>query len=95
MKIVNTEEFYELPSGTLFSYYTPHTCTDLCKKWETIRDTDGKPFDFFLSYLNPQCWNEEPPAIDDTPTRDGMFGDDQLFAILEPEDYKTLKGMIL
>ena len=50
MKIVNKEEFYKLPKGTLYSNFNPHMIEGLRIKDETIsfKDIyDGEPFNYY------------------------------------------------
>ena len=53
MKIVNKQEFYKLPSGTLFSYYKPCIINDLMVKLDTITSGiyNGDPIDFYYKDL--------------------------------------------
>lgn len=47
MRIVNKQEFYLLPEGTLFSVYIPQMICDLKIKGETCYKDNGRPFDYF------------------------------------------------
>lgn len=51
MIIVNKKEFYNLPSGTLYSEFKPMCFTDLKIKQETLKDNKGNPIDFFYENL--------------------------------------------
>jgi hypothetical protein len=50
MRIVNKQEFYKLPNGTLYSEYEPCVFTGLKIKKDTIFD-GGNPIDFFYQDL--------------------------------------------
>lgn len=51
MKIINKEEFYKLPSGTLYSEYEPCIISELKIKQETIFGFNGEPIDWFYQDL--------------------------------------------
>lgn len=93
MKILNFEDFCALPEGAIFSYYEPSICTGLCRKGRTILH-QGKPIDFFETYLWPQCWNGDAPIVDDIESRWGEFQYDQLFAVLEENDIQVIRNML-
>ncbi len=101
MKIVNRAAFLALPAGTLFSKYQPCVFGDLCVKGETI----GESVDFFYQtitdaidtgiYVETVLHHAEKDgsslAMDfNCQDRDGMFDDDQLYAVWEREDVTGL-----
>lgn len=51
MKIINKEEFYKLPNGTLYSEYVPCCISELRIKQDTIFGFNGEPIDWFYQDL--------------------------------------------
>ena len=51
MRIVNKQEFYKMPEGTLFSEFKDYTFGHICVKNETIISEfrNNIPFDFFYT----------------------------------------------
>jgi hypothetical protein len=95
MRIVNLKEFLAMPPGTMFSEYEPCVLSPACIKGDTIRDVDFFYSD--ISYAIPEMESliemENGKAVEldfDTPTRDGSFNEDQLFAIWSDGDRKAL-----
>src|SRR6185503_20635672 len=97
MKIVNKQEFYKLPAGTLFSFYEPCIFTGINIKGKTIQDME-KPIDFFykslignvsanhtgefLDILSTANENKNEFKLDFiTSSRDGIFDEESLYAI--------------
>ena len=93
MKIASFDEFAALPEGAIFSFYEPRICEGLYRKGATI-SFDGGPKDFFYGCLVAQCWNGEPPTVDDIQSRWGAFDYEQQFAIYEPDDIACLVRML-
>lgn len=93
MQILKFHDFAALPAGAIYSYYKPSICEGLFRKGETIWN-EGEASDFFESSLVPDCWNGELPTVDNVESRWGMFDYDQLFAVFEPQDLKTIRDMI-
>lgn len=93
MKVMGFEEFAVLPPGTIFSYFEPMVVDGLFRKGDTILH-DGKPGDYFEGFLTAQCWNGEPPTVDDIESRWGAFDYSQQYAVYEPEDIATLCRML-
>jgi len=101
MKIVNLEAFRLLPPGTLYSKYKPCTFDGLMIKGQTwehdfiyqdlignIECTDSGDF---CNKLDEALENSKSLGLDfDCMSRDGLFDEDQLFAIYEDEDVKGL-----
>lgn len=102
MKIVNREEFLKLPSDTLFSLYTPSYFGEITIKGDTILPNDFRYQDIneavdcrsseeFSTILHSaqengtsfkmdfQCWS-----------RDGLYDNDQLYAVWDNDDVKAL-----
>ena len=92
----------KMPSGTVFSYYEPCIFTQLMIK----ADDGGWGNDFLIDNLIGAVENESSgdfsekcgrmergeslPVDFDFTGREGLFDDDQLFAIYEEEDKKKL-----
>lgn len=93
MRILKFSEFAALPPGAIYSYYKPAICRGLFRKGETIL-WDGEARDFFESSLVPNCWNGEPPTVDNIVSRWGLYEYDQLFAVFESKDLETLRCML-
>ena len=51
MRIVNKQEFYQLPEGTLFAYYEPIIFDDLCIKYQNLYNEKNEPIDFLYECL--------------------------------------------
>lgn len=94
MKIVNLEEFLDLPSGTLFSRYEPIVLGAL----EIKRETCPMARDFYYTNLvDVENWEDsfldlDSGKIDDVlldnegSSRDGLFEEDALFVIYTKKD---------
>jgi hypothetical protein len=96
MRIVNKQEFLKLPENTIFSKYSPCQFGDLCIKAESVGTID-----FYYQPISNSikcndtgefvdaCTKAEKESIEmdfDCLTRDGMFGDEQLFSVWEEKD---------
>lgn len=101
MKIVNLEQFRELPSGTLFMKYEPCVFEDLCAKGDTLEhdwlyeniaySIECTSSDDFGNKLNDAEEQGISLAMDfDSTGRDGCFDDSQLFAVYEKADIEML-----
>jgi len=101
MKIVNREQFLSLPTGTLFSKYSPCVFEDLRIKGDTcgndfvvqqISDAvDASSSAEFVDLLSFAV--EEGRSVNlnfDYAGRDGLFDKDQLFAVWERKDVEQL-----
>jgi hypothetical protein len=96
MRIVDKKEFYNLPSGTLYSEFEPSVFVGLKIKGDTII-YKGVPTDFFYEDL---IGNVDSDAFEsyfakngiefnldfDTLERDGLYEDDGLFAIYSKDE---------
>jgi len=82
MIIITRQEFLKVPSGIAFAKYQLSdgiSCDDyegLCIKTKTYYDDDNNPIDFDSMQL----------ADTQSSSRDGMFDDDQVFAIFYAND---------
>ena len=113
MKIVNKMEFYALPKGTLYSDYSPYIFNDLKVKQSTIYDEskpidfiyesligniDADSSGHFVDMLDDAEKNKNSLPMDfECSERDGLFEEEQLFAIYEKNDLedfiKKLKSL--
>lgn len=97
MKIVSRNEFLLLPSGTLYSRYVPQVVTGFEIKGDSFHndwyfrdilgevggDSTTNEFEDMEKGMHfPLCLNIEQ--------RDGLFEQDAMFLIYEPEDIKAL-----
>lgn len=104
MKIVNKKEFYLLPNGTLYSKYERYGFQGLMVKQNTlyyenkpidflyddlIGNIDVQNSDEFIDKLYDAEINKTSLSMDfDCTERDGLYEDEQMFAIYEDEDLK-------
>jgi hypothetical protein len=102
MKIVNKKEFYALPEGTLYSDYEPCIFTSLKVKQSTLFDgkkpidfiyeslignIEANSSDHFVDMLDDSENNKSSLPMDfECGKRDGLFEEEQLFAIYEKKD---------
>jgi hypothetical protein len=109
MRVVNREKFLDLPDGTIYAKGVQWAFESLCIKGESLRNHDGKPFDWAVT--NP-CWVEargsdeafqkleEMHALgvsypcEKDYGRDGCFDEDAVFMVFEKDDLIWLKSMI-
>ncbi|MEI8270541.1 MAG: hypothetical protein WCG45_04170 [bacterium] len=97
MKIINFEEFVELPPGTIFSYYDPDVYVGLYRKEDTIyyswENSESKEaIDYFQTSLLPQTdFNQDYFGLKE---RWGEFSWDQQYAIYEEIDLQILRNLI-
>lgn len=101
MRIINRTEFLALPPNTLFSKYEPSVFGDLCIKMEStdyndfyeqrLKDAIDTGDSYFHEVLDSAQQSQTSIPMDlDCMGRDGLFEDDQLFAVWEPEDVRAL-----
>lgn len=103
MKIVDRKTFLSLPPDTLFSKFEPCVFGELSIKGETIGEdvdfysqsiADSLDWDYFLDFMDicsrAKETGESIKMDFDSPSRDGLFEENQLFAIWETEDVKAL-----
>lgn len=106
MKIVNKEEFYNLPKGAVYSDYEPCVFSGLYIKQGNIHSRT-EPIDFvykdlignidsddtnhFVGILDDALINKSSlPLHFNSMERDGLFDSNQLFAVYEKEDLEEL-----
>ncbi len=102
MKIVNLETFLSLPSGTIYSKYEPCCFDGLMMKGDSLMKTNDFIYQNLIGNIKAPssedfCCNcdkmEQGESVEldfDFMGRDGLFEEDQLFAIYENNDIKKL-----
>jgi len=101
MRVVNRSVFLSLPAGTIFCKFEPLIFGDLLIKGETssndfmyqsIADAvDYENTDHFVDLMDKAAKDGASVAMDfDCQSRDGLFDDNQLFAIWERQDVEGL-----
>jgi len=106
MKIINREEFLKLPSGTLFSEYKPCSFYGLLIKYdscgyndyyenELIGNIEMNSSEDFIDKLVIAEKERTSLKLDfDICGRNGMYDDNQLYAVYEKEDIKGLINVL-
>jgi hypothetical protein len=101
VRIVNRKEFLSMPSGTLFSKYTPQFFDEFRIKGDSIDEIDFyyqslvDPIDAesssdLFEKLDAAQGGAELPIDLHCESRDGLFESDQLFAVWSPSDVLAL-----
>lgn len=103
MKIVTRKEFMKLPKETVFSYYEPCVFRELMikvsddKGWPTdflydsiIGKIDSKSSEDFSNKCEMMEKGESVPMDFESTGREGLFDDEQLYAVYEKEDVEKL-----
>lgn len=101
MKIVDQKTFLSLPPETLFSKYSPCYFEQVCIKGETRGDdflvqqisdaVNSTAYEDFTETLTRALTTGESiPLNFESQGRDGLFEEDQLFAVWEPVDVAEL-----
>lgn len=105
MKIINRQQFLQLPAGVLFTKFEPSCFDELRIKGDTIGadfhavtiadaiDADGTSD--LLDKIHRAEGGESLHMDFETVQRDGLFDEDQLFAVWEREDVEKLVGRLL
>jgi hypothetical protein len=91
MKVIDFDEFIQLPEGTIFSYFEKGNCSGFFLKGESLAHR-GDLNDYCETSLVPDCWNGDPPTLGDS-SRWGCFDYDQMYAIYEEEDIQWLNAV--
>lgn len=110
MKIINKKQFLDLPEGVLYSEYKPCYFTGLFRKLETLNDILGKPNDFlyinliaeidegseeYFDVLFKAQETQEHIKLDfECVSRDGMYDDEQMYAVYSSDDILNLSKAI-
>jgi hypothetical protein len=102
MRILNKKDFLKLPEQTLFSYYAPGNFRELNIKLDTVRENDflddsiigavdavstGDLFDK-LDVMS-ELGGSAPMDFEQT-DREGLYENEQLYAVYEKEDVEKL-----
>jgi len=105
VKIVDRKTFLEHPPETLYMKFAPHHFGELCIKGETLRAPSGEAIDWYYQDFDNVDANDTGEWLDaleramkgasitldfDCQDRDGLFDQDQLFAVWEPDDVRAL-----
>lgn len=103
MRILDRAAFLALPAGTVFAKYQPAHLAEPAIKGETVADVDFvvQPLDpWFLgadssdAYIDilfaMQGGQPSPPVDYDCDARDGLFDQEQLFAVWDRADLEAL-----
>lgn len=103
MKIITRKQFMDMPIGTVWSYYEPCIFNELNikasdkREWETdflldpiIGQIENTGSDDFFEKCERMEKGESMPTDFENTSREGLFEDEQLFAIYEKEDVKKL-----
>lgn len=107
MKIVNLDTFLAMPKGTVFQKYEPHTFGQIQMFGERMGTRDflsneslempigGEGIDMELEAVDRMVATgaSHPVQLDDF-ARDGLFKEDQLFAVWEDEELKGLISLL-
>lgn len=100
MKILKLDEFLKLPIGTIYCEYEGGACRGLFRKWETLRNDDEEPCDFFCSSLIAEFANRgindngKNPILDGVCSRWAEFDHNKQFVVYEADDIAQLKSML-
>jgi len=109
MKILTRKQFMNTPIGTVFSYYEPQCFRDLMIKqsdlsgWETdflydniIGALESESSDEYSNKCVKMEAGESVLMDFEATSREGLFEEEQLFAVYEKEDVeKLIKRLIL
>lgn len=85
MKIVNRKEFLELPIGTVYSKLG-HLALTI--KYETKYDEENTAIDWlYMEFCDYDDGDEDKPRLNlESCCRDGVFNEDEMFAIYDKND---------
>jgi len=101
MKIINRDQFLDMPANTVYFEFEPCVFGPMRIKGDTIGNdwfyTDICSFDgdkemFFDIYDDMIQTGRSQPLDMDVEGRDGTFDCDQMYAVLDNEDIKHLIG---
>lgn len=106
MRIINRDEFLKLPPNTIFSKFDPNVFYMPLIKLDNVGDND-----FYYTPISGDLYcnildedeviegmirkGEKAMLVFDTEYRDGLFDEDQLFAIWDKQDVKRLIQRLL
>lgn len=103
MKIVTRKEFMKLPTETVFSYYEPCSFREFMikvsddKEWPTdflfdsiIGEIDTVSSEDYLTKCEMMEKGESVPMDFESTSREGLFDEEQLYAVYEKKDIEKL-----
>lgn len=103
MKIVTRQDFLALPAGAVFCKYSPQNFDDLAIKGESLSDSGdflyqdiacsidaSSSVDFGNKLEDAEEKGASIPMDFERLSRDGLFDEDQLFAVFERSDVEAL-----
>lgn len=103
MRIVDRATFLALPAGTVYAKYMPCVFEDLCIKDDTSVGYNDWYYQQIVDAVESESSNDwadklfdaqengtSMPMDFDCASRDGLYEDDQLFAVWEPQDVRDL-----
>ncbi|MED1125557.1 hypothetical protein [Bacillus atrophaeus] len=102
MRIINLQQFIRLPRGVLYTKFEPDIFCQIAIKEDSIPETNDWLYQDLLEIksndsveldeiLSKAVENGDSFELDyKCLTRDGLFKSDQLFAVFEKEDVKSL-----
>lgn len=103
MRIVDRATFFTLPKGTVYAKYMPCVFEDLCIKDDTGVGYNDWYYQQIVDAVESESSNEWADKLHDAEVngtsmpmdfdctgRDGLYEDDQLFAVWEPQDVRGL-----
>jgi hypothetical protein len=103
MKVITRKEMLRMPKGTVYSYYEPHFFRELEIKADDPENYDNDwLFDSIVGAVKNNGSGDfsdkctlmkagESVEVDfENTSRDGMFEDEQLYAVYEKEDVEKL-----
>lgn len=107
MRIVNRQEFLQLPEGTVYAKYAPIYTEELCIKNGNVGNNDWDSQSLDTISLVDNCGSEElydimDKALDGSPFKmdtnatcmDGLYNKDQLFIVYTKEEVGKLILML-
>lgn len=103
MRIVNRKEFLELPIGTLYSKYEPCIFGPLSIKYDSWKESNDFIYVGLNEFYHGDSSDSTDNKLDEMEStginvpidlnssgRDGLFDDDQLFAVYDNDDIEHL-----
>jgi hypothetical protein len=109
VKILNRQSFLKLPEGVFFAKGIQWCVDGFCVKGATLFNEEGHAIDFFYLNLSSMDFsschdladkmedslkNGTSYPINQCENRDGMFDDEDVFLVFEPNDLKFIRSHI-
>ena len=89
MQIVNHQQFMAMPAGTVYQKYEPQVFYDMAVKGDNCGEDD-----WFYSDLVPSI-EDDAPVFEHCICRDGVYDEDQLFAVWSPDDVALMVALMV